>query len=79
MRVVEILKIKFDKFFRPKIQEELYKIFLEKASLIFIKISKIVIGEKISEKIQDKEINELANSNINNLLQKINIEYESDC
>ena len=78
MRLVEILKIKFEKFFKPKIQEELYKIFLEKASLIFIKITKIFIGEKISEKIEDKEINELADSNINNLLQKINIEYESD-
>jgi hypothetical protein len=78
MRLVEILKIKFEKFFKPKIQEELNKIFLEKASLIFIKISKIFIGEKISEKIEDKEINELADSNINNLLQKINIEYESD-
>ena len=78
MRVVEILKIKFEKFFKPKIQKELYKIFLEKASLIFIKITKIFIGEKISENIQDKEINELANSNINNLLQKISIEYESD-
>ena len=78
MRVFEILKIKFEKFFKPKIQKELYKIFLEKASLIFIKITKIFIGEKISENIQDKEINELANSNINNLLQKISIEYESD-
>ena len=78
MRLVEILKIKFEKFFKPKIQEELNKIFLEKASLIFIKITKIFIGEKISENIQDKEINELANSNINNLLQKISIEYESD-
>ena len=78
MRLVEILKIKFEKFFKPKIQEELNKIFLEKASLIFIKITKIFIGEKISEKIEDKEINELADSNINNLLQKINIEYESD-
>ena len=78
MRLVEILKIKFEKFFKPKIQEELNKIFLEKACLMFIKITKIFIGEKISEKIEDKEINELADSNINNLLQKINIEYESD-
>ena len=71
LQLLEILKIKFNKFFIPKIKDQLKIILLEKTALIFLEKSRLIIGQKIGENIEDKEINELVNSNIECILQKI--------
>ena len=72
LQLLEILKIKFDKFFEPKIKAQLKVVILEKALLIFLAKIKNIISEKICENIEDKEIKELIDSNVNSILQKIN-------
>ena len=72
LQLLEILKIKFDKFFEPKIKSHLKIVILEKALLIFLAKIKNIISEKICENIEDKEIKELVDSNVKSILQKIN-------
>ena len=67
----EIFKIKIDKFFGPKIKEELNRILEEKIMIIFLEKTRTILSEKISENIKDDDIKELANSNVNKILEKI--------
>ena len=68
---MEILKIKFDKLFQPKIKNYLKIVILEKALLIFLTKIKSIISVKISENIDNKEIQALVTSNVNSILEKI--------
>ena len=72
LQLLEILKIKFDKFFVPKIKNNLKVVILEKALLIFLAKVRNIISEKICENIEDKEIEELVTLNVNSILEKIN-------
>ena len=65
---------KFEEFFKDKINESVNNILLGKASLIFLKRSKDFFSEILSENIKDEEIEDLANSNVEKILKKINKE-----
>ena len=65
---------KFEEFFKDKINESVNNILLGKASLIFLKRSKHFFSEILSENIKDEEIEDLANSNVEKILKKINKE-----
>lgn len=65
---------KLEKYFECKINEELNKILLEKASLRFLEKSKEYFGEIICENIRDEEIREVVDSNLDKILKKINNE-----
>jgi hypothetical protein len=72
LQLLEILKIKFDKFFQSKIKNYLKTVILEKALLIFLAKIRNISSEKICENIENKEIQELVTSNVNSILEKIN-------
>ena len=61
-----------EKYFMPKINEEVNKIVLEKASLIFMENIRKYFSEVISENVKDEEIEYLAISNVEKILKKIN-------
>ncbi len=65
---------KFEKYFKDKINESVNNILFEKASLIFLRRSKHFFPEILSENIKDEEIEDLANSNVEKILKKINKE-----
>ena len=71
LQLLEILKIKFDKFFQSKIKNYLKTVILEKALLIFLAKIRNIISEKICENIENKEIQALVTSNVNSILEKI--------
>ena len=64
----EIIK-KFDDFFKKNIIKYINDIYFENASLIIIKKLKEFFGEIISENIKDEDINDLVNSNLNNIIK----------
>ena len=67
-----IINEKFENFLMPKINEEINNIVLEKASLIFMENIRKFFSEIISENIKDEEIEDLAASNVDKILKKIN-------
>ena len=68
-----IINEKFEDYFKPKINDEVNKIVLEKASLIFMENVRKYLNETISENVKDEEIEDLAASNVEKILKKINI------
>jgi hypothetical protein len=66
-----IINEKFEKCYISKINEEINKILLEKASLIFMENTRKFFSEIISEKVKDAEIEDLATSNVDKILKKI--------
>ena len=67
-----IINEKFENYIVPKINEEVNSIVLEKASLIFMENIRKFFSEIISENIKDEEIEDLAASNVDKILKKIN-------
>ena len=64
---------KFDEFFENEITKNINKIIIGKALVIFLDKSFEIISEITSDNISNEELERLANSNIDNLLEKINI------
>jgi hypothetical protein len=67
-----VINEKFENYFIPKINEEVNKIILEKASLIFMENIRNFFSDIISENVKDKEIEDLAASNVDKILKKLN-------
>ena len=64
--------IKLNKYYETKITEDVKKIILENASLIFIEKSRDFFSEIISDNVEDEEVEDIANSTLDNILEKIN-------
>ena len=64
--------IKLNNYYETKITEDVQKIILENASLIFIEKSRDFFSEIISDNVKDEEVEDIANSTLDNILEKIN-------
>ena len=64
----EITK-KFDDYFKNNIIKYINDIYFENASLIIMKKLKEFFGEIISDNIKDEDIDDLVNSNLNNIIK----------
>jgi hypothetical protein len=67
-----IINEKIENYFKPIIDEEVNKILLENASLIFMENIRKYFSEIISDNVKDEEIEDLAASNVEKILKKIN-------
>ena len=67
-----IFNEKFENYFIPKIKEEVNKIILENASLIFMENIRNFFSDIISDNVKDEEIEDLAASNVDKILKKLN-------
>ena len=63
---------KFEEYLEPKINEDIYKFVVEKASLIFLEKCKEFFSEIISDNVTDEEIEDLVNTSVNKILKKMN-------
>ena len=63
---------KFKEFFETKVIEDIRKIVLQNVFEIFLKESREIVSEFISENVKDEEIKDLVDSNIDNILNKLN-------
>jgi len=70
--IKESFCIKLNKFYETKINEEVRNIILENASLLFIEKSRDFLGEIISDNVKDVEVDDIANSTLDHILEKIN-------
>ena len=67
-----IINENIENYFKPIIDEEVNKILLENGSLIFMENIRKYFSEIISENVKDEEIEDLAASNVEKILKKIN-------
>ena len=65
---------KLENYFKDKINEEVNKMLLEKASLRFLEKGREYFGDIISENLKDEEIEDIINSNLDKILKKIDNE-----
>jgi hypothetical protein len=70
--IKESFCIKLNNFYDTKIIEEVRKIILENASLLFIEKSRDFLSEIISDNVKDEEVDDVANSTLDHILEKIN-------
>ena len=70
VNLMEIINKKFNDYFKLNFTKYIKNLYLEKSSFICIEKLKEFIRELISQNIKDKDIDELVNSNVNNLLNK---------
>ncbi len=64
--------IKLNNYYDSKITEDIRKLILENASLLFIEKSRDFFSEIISDNVEDEEVEDIANSTLDNILEKIN-------
>ena len=64
--------IKLNNYYDTKITEDIRKLILENASLLFIEKSRDFFSEIISDNVEDEEVEDIANSTLDNILEKIN-------
>ena len=69
--ITENLMNEFDEYFLNKIEEYIKKIIFGKASIKFIEKVKKFFGDIICQNIKDKDIEDIVNSNIDKVIQKI--------
>ena len=65
-----ILNDKFKEYFEPQIKQEIENILFEKTLILFMDKSIEIISENVSQNVKDEEIEDLVNSNIDNLFKK---------
>ena len=70
VNLMEIINKKFNDYFKLNFTKYIKNLYFEKSSFICIEKLKEFIRELISQNIKDKDIDELVNSNVNNLLNK---------
>jgi predicted GTPase len=70
--IKESFCVKLNKFYETKIIEEIRKVILESASLLFIEKSRDFLSEIISDNVKDEEVDDIANSTLDHILEKIN-------
>ena len=64
-------KTKFKEYFKKFISDEVSNTILRKASLIFLEKGINFLSEIISENVKDEEIKDIADSNLDKILKKI--------
>ena len=67
VNLMEIINKKFNDYFKLNFTKYIKSLYLEKSSFICIEKLKEFIRELISQNIKDKDIDELVNSNVNNI------------
>lgn len=68
----ESFMIKLNNYYNSKIKEEVSKILFEKASLLFMEKSRDFFSELFSALVKDKDIEDIANSALDKILEQIN-------